>query len=208
MSVIEKSCEVDVPVRTAYDQWTQFETFPQFMEGVEEVKQLDDKHLHWKAEIAGVKREWDAEIVDQTPDERVTWRAVSGSKNDGTVSFAPAGADHTRVTLRLDFEPEGMMEKAGDMLNVVDRRVEGDLERFKEFIEHRGTETGAWRGDIKPTGEVNEPGTTGGTMGGTTGGTMGGTTGTSGGTMGGTTGTTGTTGTPGTTGPTGGTPIS
>jgi uncharacterized membrane protein len=149
MSTIEKSIEVAVPVRTAYDQWTQFESFPTFMEGVEAVQQLDDRHLHWKAEIGGVTREWDAEIVDQTPDERVTWRSVGGAKNDGTVSFAPA-APGTRVTLHLEFEPEGLVEKAGDLLQVVDRRAAGDLERFKEFIESRGTETGAWRGEVRP----------------------------------------------------------
>lgn len=155
MSTIEKTVDVDVPVRTAYDQWTQFESFPQFMEGVESVKQLDDKRLHWKAEIGGVTREWDAEIVDQTPDQRITWRATEGAKNDGTVSFAPDDLERsTRVTMRLEYEPEGAVEKAGDMLNIVERRVEGDLERFKEFIESRGAETGAWRGDVKPTGEV------------------------------------------------------
>src|SRR5690606_25558377 len=135
-----------------YDQWTQFESFPRFMEGVESVRQVDDRHLHWKAEIAGVKREWDAEIVDQTPDERVTWRATDGTTNAGTVAFAPAAAG-TRVTLRLEFEPEGIVEKAGDALNFVDRKAAGDLERFKEFIEGRGVETGAWRGEVKP-GEV------------------------------------------------------
>ncbi len=155
MSTIEKSVDVAVPVSTAYDQWTQFESFPHFMEGVESVTQIDDKTLHWKAEIGGVTREWDAEIVDQTPDERITWRAVEGAQNDGTVSFASSGADNTRITLRLDFEPEGMVEKAGDALNVVDRRVAGDLDRFKEFIESRGTETGAWRGEVNPSGDVN-----------------------------------------------------
>jgi uncharacterized membrane protein len=159
MTTIEKSIKVDVPVRTAYDQWTQFESFPKFMEGVEEVKQLDDKRLHWKADIGGVTREWDAEIVDQTPDERITWRAVGGTKNVGTVSFATSdSAQSTRVTLRLDYEPEGMAEKAGDILNIVDRRAKGDLDRFKEFIEARGAETGAWRGEVKPGGEVNHPG--------------------------------------------------
>jgi uncharacterized membrane protein len=155
MSTIEKSITVEVPVRTAYDQWTQFESFPEFMEGVESVKQLDDKRLHWKAEIAGVTREWDAEIVDQTPDQRITWRSLSGTANDGTVSFADAGEPgSTQVTLHLEYEPDGAVEKVGDALNIVDRRVKGDLERFKEFIESRGAETGAWRGDIKPTGEV------------------------------------------------------
>jgi uncharacterized membrane protein len=157
MSTIEKSIDVGVPVRTAYDQWTQFESFPRFMEGVESVRQLDNTHLHWKADIAGVAREWNAEIVDQTPDERVTWRATDGAKNDGTVSFSPGGmGSSTRVTLRLEYEPEGIKEKAGDMLKMVDRRVEGDLERFKEFIESRGAETGAWRGEVRPgEGEVS-----------------------------------------------------
>ena len=156
MTAIEKSVTVDVPVRTAYDQWTQFESFPEFMEGVESVQQLDDKRLHWKAEIAGVSREWDAEIVDQTPDERVTWRSTSGARNDGTVGFVtdPGSPGTTRVTLKLDYEPEGAVEKAGDVLHIVERRVQGDLERFKKFIESRGTETGAWRGEVKPTGEV------------------------------------------------------
>jgi len=155
MSTIEKSVQVEVPVSTAYDQWTQFESFPQFMEGVESVKQLDDKHLHWKAEIGGVTREWDAEIVDQVPDERITWRAVEGAQNKGTVSFTQDQmAKTTQVTLRLEYEPEGAVEKTGDVLKIVDMRAKGDLERFKDFIEHRGTETGAWRGEVKPTGEV------------------------------------------------------
>ena len=156
MSTIEKSIEVNVPVTVAYNQWTQFEEFPQFMEGVEEVRQLDDKRLHWKASVLGVAREWDAEIVDQKPDQQVAWRAVSGTKNDGVVMFLadPMNTGKTRVTLRLEFEPEGVVEKVGDALNVVERRVQGDLERFKTFIEKRGAETGGWRGQIKPTGEV------------------------------------------------------
>jgi uncharacterized membrane protein len=156
MSTVEKTVTVDVPVRTAYDQWTQFESFPEFMEGVESVQQLDDKRLHWKAEIAGVTREWDAEIVDQTPDERITWRSLAGTKNDGTVLFRtdPGNPGSTQITLRLEYEPEGVVEKAGDLLNIVDRRAQGDLERFKKFIESRGTETGAWRGEVKPSGEV------------------------------------------------------
>ena len=157
MSTIEKSIEVEVPVRTAYDQWTQFESFPRFMEGVESVQQVDDKRLHWKAEIAGVEREWDAEIVDQTPDQQITWRSLDGTENKGTVQFAPAQAG-TSVTLRLDFNPDGFVEKAGDVLGIVERRAEGDLQRFKEFIELRGTETGAWRGEVKPTGEVEPDG--------------------------------------------------
>jgi uncharacterized membrane protein len=146
---MEKSLTVDVPVRTAYNQWTQFETFPAFMEGVEEVRQLDDTRLHWKAEIAGVTREWDAEIVDQTPDERITWRATDGTTNKGTVSFRPE-ASGTEVTLRMEFEPDCIVEKAGDVLQIVQTRVGGDLERFKDFIEARGAESGAWRGEVKP----------------------------------------------------------
>jgi len=146
----EKTIDVNVPIRTAYDQWTQFESFPQFMEGVQEVRQLDDTHVHWKADIAGVTREWDAEIVDQKPDQAVTWRSTDGTTNAGTVLFSPGepGTQATKVTLRLEFEPEGIVEKAGDLLNVVDRRAAGDLKRFKEFIEGRGVETGAWRGEV------------------------------------------------------------
>jgi uncharacterized membrane protein len=157
VSTIEKTIEVEVPVHTAYDQWTQFESFPRFMEGVESVRQLDDKRLHWKAEIGGVEREWDAEIVDQTPDQQITWRSLDGTDNKGTVQFRPAQSG-TSITLRLDFHPEGFVEKAGDVLGIVERRAEGDLERFKEFIEHRGVETGGWRGEVKPTGEVRPDG--------------------------------------------------
>ena len=148
MAQIEKSIEVKVPVRTAYNQWTQFEQFPKFMEGVEEVRQLDDKRLHWRASIAGKTEEWQAEIVEQTPDKVVAWRSTTGAENGGHVSFAPKGADATQITLRLDYDPEGMVESVGDKLGFVSRRVEGDLERFREFIEGRGSETGAWRGEI------------------------------------------------------------
>ena len=148
MTKSEKSIDVDVPVRTAYNQWTQFEEFPRFMEGVKEVRQQGDKRLHWKAEIAGKDVEWDAEITQQTPDERIGWRSTSGKPNAGSVSFYPIGANQTRITLRIDYEPEAALEKVGDALGVVDRRIEGDLERFKEFIEGRGRETGAWRGEI------------------------------------------------------------
>jgi uncharacterized membrane protein len=153
MAQIEKSIEVNVPVRTVYNQWTQFEQFPQFMEGVEEVRQLDDKRLQWRASIAGKSEEWQAEIVEQTSDRVVAWRSTTGADNGGRVSFAPAGTNATRVTLRLDYEPEGIVEGAGDKLGFVSRRVEGDLERFKTFIEERGAETGAWRGEIHD-GEV------------------------------------------------------
>lgn len=148
MSTIEESIEVEVPVRAAYDQWTQFEEFPQFMEGVEQVAQLDATHLHWKAEIAGVTREWDAEITEQTPDQRVAWQSLDGIDNAGVVTFHRFGEGQTRVMLQLDVEPEGLVEEAGDKLGFVKRRAKGDLERFKAFIEARGVETGAWRGEV------------------------------------------------------------
>ena len=149
MTKVEKSIDVDVPVRTAYDQWTQFEDFPRFMEGVEAVRQLDDKRLHWVAEIAGKKVEWDAEITQQVPDERIGWRSTSGAENAGSVSFYSLGANRTRITLRIDYTPEGAVEAAGNALGLVTRRIEGDLERFKKFIEERGRPTGAWRGEIR-----------------------------------------------------------
>lgn len=148
MNSIEKSIIVDVPVRTAYNQWTQFESFPQFMEGVEEVRQLGDKNTHWKAQIAGKTEEWDAEIVEQTPDRVVAWRSLNGAYNAGTVRFEPMGANQTKLSLRLDYQTDGAVEKAGDAMGFVERRVKGDLERFKKFIEKRGVETGAWRGEI------------------------------------------------------------
>ena len=148
MSSIEQSVEVEVPVRTAYDQWTQFEEFPRFMEGVESITQLDDTHLRWKAEIAGVQRDWTAEITEQTPDQRIAWKATSGAQNDGVITFHRLDDNRTKVMLQLDFEPEGLAEKAGDVLGIVRHRTKGDLERFKEFIEGRGVETGAWRGQV------------------------------------------------------------
>jgi len=153
MSQIERSVEVEVPLRTAYDQWTQFEEFPRFMEGVESVVQLDDRHLHWKAKIGGVSREWDAEITEQHPDERVAWRSTTGAKHAGVVTFHRLGDDRTKVMLQLDTEPEGVVEQAGDALGIVERRAVGDLERFKEFIEARGSSTGAWRGDVPQGGD-------------------------------------------------------
>jgi uncharacterized membrane protein len=149
MSKITKSIEVDVPVSTAYNQWTQFEDFPRFMEGIEHVRQLDDKTLEWTAEVAGVERSWRAEIVDQTPDRRIAWTSTSGARNNGVVTFEPLGDNRTRITLDLDVEPEGLVENVGDALGILDRRIEGDLQRFKEFIEARGQETGAWRGEVK-----------------------------------------------------------
>ena len=140
--------EVNVPVRTAYNQWTQFEEFPRFMDGVEAVRQVDDTHLHWVAEFGGVHREWDSEIVEQIPDDHVRWRSTSGADNAGTVWFRPLGAERTEVTLALTFEPEGATEKVGDMLGMVKRQAHTDLEHFKEMIEARGTETGGWRGRV------------------------------------------------------------
>lgn len=148
MSKIEKSIDVNVPVRTAYDQWTQFEEFPDFMEGVESVHQLDDRRLHWCAEISGKMVEWDAQIAEQIPDTRIAWRSTSGAPNAGVVSFYRLSDDRCRVTLQIDYEPHGFLETVGDWLGVMSRRVEGDLERFKKFIEQRGVETGAWRGTI------------------------------------------------------------
>ena len=148
MSVVEKSIEVELPVSTVYNQWTQFEEFPQFMEGVEQVTQLDDTRLHWVAEIAGAKREWDAEIVDQQPDQRVAWRSIDGTGNGGIVTFQPTGTAATRVNLQMQFEPEGLTEIIGDKLGFVSKQAEGDLKRFKSFMESRGSETGAWRGRV------------------------------------------------------------
>jgi uncharacterized membrane protein len=148
-TIIERSIEVDVPTRVAYDQWTQFEDFPHFMEGVERVRQLDDTHVHWEAEIAGVKREWDAEITEQRPDACVAWRSVDGTRNAGQVTFAPLDSNRTAVVLQLDVDPEGFAEKAGSALGIIERRAAGDLKRFKQFIENRGVETGAWRGVVE-----------------------------------------------------------
>ncbi|MDT0214469.1 SRPBCC family protein [Rothia sp. ARF10] len=148
-SKIEKSVTVDVPVEMAYNQWTQFEEFPRFMGGVQEVQQLDDKRLHWVAEIAGVRREWDATILEQRQDEKIAWAATQGATNAGAVYFSPVGAGQTRVTLELEYEPEGLVEKAGDAVNVIERQAEKDVESFKTFIEGRMSETGAWRGEVE-----------------------------------------------------------
>jgi len=148
MSEKEKSIEVDVPVSVAYNQWTQFEEFPQFMDGVESVTQLDDRRLHWVAEIAGARREWDAEIVDQEPDRRIAWRSINGTGNAGVVTFQSIDANRTQITLDLDVEPQDLVEKIGDKLGFVSKQSEGDLKRFKDFIESRGRETGAWRGEV------------------------------------------------------------
>jgi uncharacterized membrane protein len=151
MSLVKESVDVDVPIHTAYNQWTQFEEFPNFMEGVEQVTQVDDVHNHWTARIAGVRREFDTEIVDQMPDERVTWRTTSGDvQQKGTVTFQRLDDTRTRVNLVMDIQPTSMMEKVADMVGILDRRAKGDMRRFKEFIEHRGGETGEWRGRVTP----------------------------------------------------------
>lgn len=148
MPTVEKSINVHVPIRTAYNQWTQFEEFPRFMEGVQEIQQLDDMHLHWHTRIAGNDEEWDAEITEQIPDQRIAWRSVSGAPNAGAVVFRPISDTDTQVSVQMTYEPQGVVENVGDMLGLVERQVENDLERFKEFIEKRGTATGAWRGEV------------------------------------------------------------
>jgi uncharacterized membrane protein len=148
MTKVNESIKVEVPIRTAYDQWTQFESFPQFMEGVEDVRQVNDTLLHWKAMIGDAEREWDAKIVHQEPDRRVSWMAIDGATNAGEVTFRPIDEQATEVSLELDYEPDGLVEKTGAALGTIQRRVKGDLERFKVFIEARGHETGAWRGEV------------------------------------------------------------
>ncbi|NBM18974.1 SRPBCC family protein [Streptomyces sp. GC420] len=151
MSTVKESVEVEVPVHTAYNQWTQFEEFPQFMEGVERVTQIDDRHNHWTTKVSGVKREFDTEIVDQFPDERIAWRTISGdTKQKGVVSFQRLDETHTRVELVMEVEPSGVVDKAADMTGMIDRRIKGDMRRFKEFIEQQGGESGGWRGRIRP----------------------------------------------------------
>jgi uncharacterized membrane protein len=147
MAEIQESIEVEVPVQTAYNQWTQFEDFPKFMDSVQQVRQLDDKHLHWVADVGGETAEWDAEITHQEPDRRIAWRATSGLPNSGEVTFEPVGGK-TRINVNMAFEPEGMKESVGSAVGMDSRQVKKDLERFKEFIEGQGTETGAWRGEV------------------------------------------------------------
>jgi len=147
-SNIEESIDVEVPVHVAYNQWTQFEEFPEFMDGVEEVTQLDDTHLRWKASIGGMAKEWDAVITEQSPDQRIAWTNTTGTRNAGVVTFHRLADRKTRIMLQLAYEPEGLVENVGDMIGVLTRRVRGDLRRFKDFIESRGQETGAWRGEV------------------------------------------------------------
>lgn len=148
MAKIEKTIDVKAPLTAVYNQWTQFEEFPRFMEGVKEVRQLDDTHLHWCAEVAGKDIEWDAEIFEQVPDQRISWRSTTGKENAGTVAFEPARDGHTKISLTMTYDPEGVVETVGDAVGVTTLRVQGDLKRFKEFIEERGIETGGWRGEV------------------------------------------------------------
>ncbi|PRH81107.1 cyclase [Streptomyces solincola] len=151
MSTVKETIEVDVPVHTAYNQWTMFEEFPRFMEGVDEIRQVDDRHNHWKTSFGGVHREFDTEIVDQLPDERIAWRTVAGdTRQKGVVTFQKVDDTHTRVEVVMDLEPTGVAEKAADATGVIDRRVKGDMRRFKEYIETQGGESGGWRGRIRP----------------------------------------------------------
>ena len=155
MAEIIETIDVEVPVRTAYDQWTQFEEFPSFMEGVERVQQLDDTHLRWEAEVAGKHATWDAEITEQHPDERVAWKATGGKGHAGVVTFHRLSDEQTRVTVQMDWQPEGVTENIGAALGMDDRQVRKDLTRFKELIESRGVASGAWRGDVDPNGQTS-----------------------------------------------------
>jgi uncharacterized membrane protein len=149
MSQVQESVDVDVPIRTAYDQWTQFESFPNFMDGVESITQIDDTHSHWVTKIAGVTREFDTEVTEQHPDERVAWTSIGGdTKHAGVVTFHRIGDAQTRVDVQIDWEPEGFVEKAGSAVGVDSHQVKADTKRFKKFIEERGAQTGAWRGDV------------------------------------------------------------
>jgi uncharacterized membrane protein len=155
---VEKRILVNVPVSTAYNQWTQFEDFPHFMGGVKSVTQLSDDRLEWVAEIAGVKRKWEAKILEQIPDRKVAWAATEGATNAGSVEFEDVGGGQTSVKLFIDYEPEGIVEKVGDKLNVVERQAESDLQKFKEFIEDEGYASGAWRGSVNEGASVGTPG--------------------------------------------------
>jgi uncharacterized membrane protein len=149
MSSVTRSIDVNVPIRPVYDQWTQFEEFPRFMDAVKSVQQLDDTHLHWKASVAGREKDWDAEISEQIPDERVAWHSTSGALNAGVVTFHRLDDSTTRVTVQMDVEPDGPIETVGDWAGILDRQVQGDLERFRDYIQGRGEPTGAWRGKVE-----------------------------------------------------------
>lgn len=155
MSSVQEIIDVDVPLSTAYNQWTQFEDFPMFMNAVQEVRQVDDTHLHWKATIAGKLKEWDTEITQQIPDRRIAWRSTSGAQNSGSVNFERLGADRTRIVLRIRYLPEDFLESAADAVGVVKLQTKQNLSKFKDFLETRGTETGAWRGSVGAGGAVS-----------------------------------------------------
>ena len=148
-TTITEEIEVDAPLSTVYNQWTQFEEFPEFMDGVETVEQLDDTRLRWVAKVAGKRAEWEAKILQQDPDERIGWQSTDGKQTTGTVTFEPIGDERTRIRLAMTYTPEGPIERAGSAVGLDSRRIRGDLERFKELIERRGAESGAWRGEIK-----------------------------------------------------------
>jgi uncharacterized membrane protein len=155
MTAVQESVDVAVPVRTAYDQWTQFESFPQFMDGVESIVQTDDTHSHWKTKIGGVEREFDTEVTEQHPDERVAWKSTDGTTHAGVVTFHRLSDNESRVTVQIDWRPAGLVEKAGAAVGADDRQVKADLKRFKTFVESRGSATGAWRGEVNAPGTVN-----------------------------------------------------
>jgi len=148
VETIKETIEVNVPVSTAYNQWTQFADFPKFMDGVKSVEQLDDTHLRWVAEVGGQSRDWQAEIVEQVPEQRIAWRATDGDGPNGLVSFEPLGEDTTLVTVEMSYEPEGIKEQLGAKVGLDSRQVKEDLNRFKELVETMGSETGAWRGEV------------------------------------------------------------
>jgi len=148
MERVEKFVEVNRPVNTVYNQWTQFEEFPLFMDGVKEVRQLDDTHLFWRAEVWGKEKEWEAEITEQEPDTRISWKSITGAPNAGTVRFEPSGDDRTIVRLVMAYDPKGLLENVGDALGLFTSQVERSVEQFKRFIERRGQESGAWRGEV------------------------------------------------------------
>ncbi|MDQ0635218.1 putative membrane protein [Arthrobacter pascens] len=156
METVEETVDVAVPVRTAYNQWTQFESFPEFMSGVESVTQLTDTTNHWVTKIGGVEREFDTEIIDQQPDQRIAWRSLDGKSHAGLVSFTSLDADTTRVHVRFEWAPETFTEKAGAVLNLDNMQVKADMRKFKDFVESRGSETGGWRGEVNDAGATGE----------------------------------------------------
>ena len=152
MSTITESVDVDVPIKVAYDQWTQFESFPRFMDGVSEIRQIDDTHTHWVIEVAGITREFDATITEQHPEERVAWTTEDGPNHAGVITFHRLDDEKTRVTAQMDIDPEGFVENVADKAGILDRRIKADMKRFKEFIEGRDSATGSWRGDVQRPG--------------------------------------------------------